>query len=333
MFGGIPFEQFAHGGGGRMPGGMSSSSEPVDTTKLYETLEVGKDADAKEIKKAYRRLSRLHHPDKGGDEHKFKEINAAYEILSDADKKAAYDKYGLEGVDDGGAAAHGGEDLFSMFFGSGSRRGRSGGGRRKGPSVNHPLKVSLEDLYNGKTVKLAISRKVIVGNVTECDKCHGQGAVMEVRQIGPGMITQVQRQCDACEGHGSIAQRKPQRKILEVLIEKGMKHNQKIVFRDMADEIPGMDTGDINFILQEKDHALFKRKGADLLVTKDLSLKEALCGFTVRFMPNAIHCINSFIQALTLLILFVLVNSGKLLIWMVVRLSSRRGLVKLFKLK
>jgi DnaJ family protein A protein 2 len=285
MFGGIPFEHFARGGGGG--GGMGGSArggEAVDTTKLYETLEIDKNADAKDIKKAYRKLSRTHHPDKGGDEHKFKEINAAYEILSDPDKKAAYDKYGLEGVDDGGAAAHGGEDLFSMFFGGGSRRGQGGGGNgpRKGPPVNHPLKVSLEDLYNGKTVKLAINRKVIVGQVKECQKCHGQGAVMEIRQLGPGMITQVQRHCDACQGQGNTAERKQERKILEVLIEKGMQHNQKIVFRNMADEIPNMEPGDINFIVQEKEHELFKRKGADLLVTKELSLKQALCGFTVR---------------------------------------------------
>ena len=177
MFGGIPFD-FAHGG---------KPSGPADTTKLYETLEVEKTATQKEIKKAYFRLSKQHHPDKGGEEHKFKEISAAYVILSDEQKRAAYDKYGLEGVDDDpDAAAARGEDLFSMFFGGGGR-GRRSSGPRKGPSVNHPIKVSLEDLFNGKTVKLAVNRKVIVGEVKQCTKCGGQGAVMEVRQIGPGM--------------------------------------------------------------------------------------------------------------------------------------------------
>lgn len=173
----------------------------------------------------------------------------------------------------------GGEDLFSMFFGGGgSRRSR---GPRKGPSINHPLKVSLEDLYNGKTVKLAVNRKVIVGDVRECAKCDGQGAVMEVRQIGPGMITQVQRHCDSCGGQGTMAERKNERKVLEVHVDKGMKHNQKIVFRNMADEIPNQEAGDVNFVVQEKEHDLFKRKGADLLVTKELSLNQALCGFAV----------------------------------------------------
>merc|ERR1711976_279697 len=200
----------------------SGGGEDVDTTKLYETLEVEKDADQKDIKKAYRRLSRTHHPDKGGDEHKFKEINAAYEILSDPDKRAAYDKYGLEGVsEDGAAPGAGGEDLFSMFFGGGSRRSRRG--PRKGPSVNHPLKVSLEDLYNGKTVKLAVNRKVIVGESSECSSCNGQGMVMEMRQLGPGMIQQLQRPCDACRGQGYTAEMKNERKVLEVHIDKGMK--------------------------------------------------------------------------------------------------------------
>ena len=171
------------GGMGGPPRG--GPSEPADTTKLYETLEVDKNATAKEIKKAYFRLSKTHHPDKGGEEHKFKEIAAAYEILSDPEKRKAYDKYGLEGVDDDpDAAAARGEDLFSMFFGGGGRRGRQAG-PRKGPSINHPIKVSLEDLYNGKTVKLAVNRKVIVGEVKHCDRCDGQGAVMEMRQIGP----------------------------------------------------------------------------------------------------------------------------------------------------
>jgi DnaJ family protein A protein 2 len=279
MFGGIPFEHFAHGGGGGFGGSGRSSSEPADTTKLYETLEVEKDASQKEIKKAYFRLSKQHHPDKGGDEHKFKEISAAYEILSDPEKRKSYDKYGLEGVDDDpDAAAARGEDLFSMFFGGGRRSARSG--PRKGPSVNHPIKVSLEDLYNGKTVKLAVNRKVIIGESRECSKCRGQGVILEVRQLGPGMITQMQRTCPVCDGQGNTAQTKNERKVLEVVIDKGMKHNQKITFRGAADETPGMEPGDVNFIIQEKDHELFKRKGADLLVTKEISLNQALTGFT-----------------------------------------------------
>ena len=269
MPGGMP------GGGGGMRGGPR---EDVDTDKLYETLGVDKNASKSEIRKSYLKLSRTHHPDKGGDEHKFKEISAAYEILSDKEKREQYDKYGLEGVgDDVGAA--GGEDLFSMFFGGGGRSGRAPG-PRKGPSINHPLKVSLEDLYNGKTVKLAVNRKVIQGTPSECSKCRGQGAVTELRQIGPGMMTQMQRPCDDCKGQGMSCKYKSERKVLEVHVEKGMSHNQKITFKGMSDETPKAEAGDINFIIQEKDHDLFKRKGNDLLATKTVSLNQALCGFT-----------------------------------------------------
>jgi len=281
MFGGIPFEHFAGGMPGGMPGGMGrGGGEAADTTKLYEVLGVEKDADAKEIKKAYRKLAVKHHPDKGGDEHLFKEINAAYEILSDEEKRKLYDKYGLEGVEQGDAPSAGGEDLFSMFFGGGGRRSA---GPRKGPSIQHPIKVSLEDLYNGKTVKLAINRKVIVGEAKTCATCKGQGAVLEVRQIGPGMITQMQRACRECDGQGTKAKTKNERKVVEVHIEKGAVHNQKISFRGMADEMPGRETGDVHFIVQEKDHDLFKRKGADLLLMQEISVNQALTGFSYKF--------------------------------------------------
>jgi DnaJ family protein A protein 2 len=290
MFGGIPFEHFAHGGGmpGGMPGGRGGR-EPVDTTKLYEVLGVEKSVSPKEIKKAYRKLAVKHHPDKGGDEHVFKEINAAYEILSDEKNRELYDKHGLEGVEAGeagGGGGGGGEDLFSMFFGGGGRGGGGRAGPQKGPSIQHPLKVSLEDLYNGKTVKLAINRKVIVGESKTCEACRGQGVVMEVRQIGPGMLTQMQRACSECQGQGNNAKTKNERKVVEVHVEKGAMHNQKITFRGMADEIPGRETGDVHFIVQEKDHDIFKRKGADLLVMKDISLNQALTGYSVRF-PSA----------------------------------------------
>jgi len=166
-----------------------------------------------------------------------------------------------------------------MFFGGGGR-GRRPAGPRRGEDVNHPIKVSLEDLYNGKTVKLAINRQILVGEPKQCSTCDGQGVVVELRQIALGMVQQIQRHCHDCEGEGYIAKKKKERKVLEVLVEKGMKHNQKITFRGMADEKPNMEPGNINFIIQEKEHESFKRKGADLLVSKNLSLNEALCGFT-----------------------------------------------------
>merc|ERR1719359_1900839 len=110
------------GGGGRRRGG------DADTTKFYKLLEVDKNASEPEIKKAYRKLAVKHHPDKGGDPEKFKEITRAYEVLSDSDKRAKYDRGGEDALDgDGGDAG----DIFEAFFGGGGRRGGGGGGRRR----------------------------------------------------------------------------------------------------------------------------------------------------------------------------------------------------------
>jgi DnaJ homolog subfamily A member 2 len=148
--------------------------------------------------------------------------------------------------------------------------------------------VSLEDLYNGKTVKLAINRKVIVGESSKCTACNGQGIVMEMRQIGPGMITQMQRPCSSCGGQGYSAKTKGERKVIEVHVEKGAHNGQKVTFQGMADEVPGRETGDVNFVIQEKEHALFKRKGADLLIMQDISLNQALTGFSVSVFSTTI---------------------------------------------
>ena len=263
--------------------------------------------------------------------------HTAYEIISDPKKRELYDQYGLEGVEqEGGPGGAGGEDLFSMFFGGG--RGRSAG-PRKGPSLQHALKVSLNDLYNGKTVKLAINRKVIVGESNQCSTCHGQGAVMEMRQIGPGMITQMQRACSDCGGQGYRAKTKNERKVVEVHVEKGAANNQKITFRGMADEVPGRETGDVNFIIQEKEHDLFKRKGADLLVMQDISLNQALTGFSVSEVQYSndeyiIYTIRQYEHCfLMFFFLFLFQYSCVSITWMVETSSSKPNPVRSFKVR
>lgn len=284
MFGGIPFEHFSSMGGGMgggMPGGRGRRPAPeADTTALYDALGVAKDCSESELRKAYLKLSRTHHPDKGGDEHKFKEINTAYNLLKDPEKRAAYDKYGIDGVaDDDKGGGSGGADIFDSIFGRRSRET----GPKKGPSINHPLKIGLQDVFNGKTVKLAVNRKVIVGKAEKCIACGGQGSVMQVRQIGPGMIQQMQSACGECEGQGYMCKTKKQREVLEVHVEKGARDGQKITFRGKGDEVPNMEPGDINFVVQVKEHDMFIRKHADLLMTKKVSLNQALCGFSYKF--------------------------------------------------
>merc|ERR1712137_1055351 len=130
----------------------------VDTTKFYSVLEVDKNVSEAEIKKAYRKLVVKHHPDKGGDPEKFKEITRAYEVLSDAEKRSKYDRFGEEGLEVGGGDPG---DIFDAFFGGGGRRAGGECKRQKTKEVTQSLRVTLEQLYNGQTKKMAITRQVI----------------------------------------------------------------------------------------------------------------------------------------------------------------------------
>ncbi|DBA05035.1 TPA: hypothetical protein N0F65_000723 [Lagenidium giganteum] len=294
MFGG-GFESF-FGGGFEQPG--AGSSKPVDNNKFYEALGVPKTATAAEIKKAYRKLALKNHPDKGGDPELFKTITVAYEVLSDPEKREVYDQYGEEGLQNGGGGGDA-SDLFSQFFrGAGGRRRT---GPQKGEDLTHPLKVSLEDLYNGKTVKLAVNRDVLCGRCDgrggaegaekTCETCQGRGMRVQLRHIGPGMVQQMQSVCPDCRGQGKTIRESDrckackgkkvtkERKVLEVHIEKGMRHGQRITFSGEADQAPGTVPGDIIFVVQEKEHSVFQRKGGNLIMEKKISLVEALCGF------------------------------------------------------
>ncbi|KRZ65015.1 Chaperone protein dnaJ 2, partial [Trichinella papuae] len=258
------------------------------------------------LKKAYKKAAIKNHPDKGGDPEKFKELAQAYEVLSDPEKREIYDEYGEDALKEGmsgGGTSHNPFDIFEQFFGGGAFGGGSSRGRRqrRGEDVVHSLKVSLEDLYNGTTKKLSLSRNVLCGKCKgkgsksgasgRCYGCQGTGMRTVTRQIGLGMIQQMQHACPECRGSGEVISDKdkcPQckgnkvtqdKKVLEVHVEKGMQHSQKIVFQGEADEAPDTVTGDIVFVLQQKEHPKFKRKHDDLYVEHALSLSEALCGF------------------------------------------------------
>ncbi|GLH15975.1 hypothetical protein R5R35_005639 [Gryllus longicercus] len=275
-------------------------------TKLYDALGVSRSATDLEIKKAYRKLAKEFHPDKNpeaGD--KFKEISFAYEVLSDPKKRSTYDKYGLKGMQEGAhdGPSFGHEDLFSHLFGGGLF-GMGMRSRRptRGEDTIHPLKVSLEDLYNGKTAKLQLSKNVICrmcsgkggrGDAHQCATCGGCGYKMTYRQLGPGMSQRLHSQCTDCMGEGMVISEKDkcttcrgrkvvnETKILEVHVDKGMHENQKIYFRGEGDQQPDVEPGDVIIVLQQKAHERFQRSGDDLIMTHTISLTEALCGFTM----------------------------------------------------
>lgn len=294
---------FAFGGGGPFGGGGHShgprAPREVDNSKFYEILGVEKSANPSEIKKAFRKAAMTHHPDKGGDSEKFKEIQKAYEVLSNEEKRAIYDEHGEEGLEGGSGGGGGGMDLFDIL--SGGMGGGRGGARRqrKTEDVVFPLKVSLEDLYNGCNRKLRLTKNVLCKDCngtggkgqSTCKDCRGNGVRVVIRQFGPGMIQQMQVPCEPCGATGSIIPEKSrckkckgsktskEKKTLEVFVGKGQSNGQKIVFNGEADEAPDCVPGDVVVVLQEQPHPVFRREKLNLFMKKTITLVEALCGF------------------------------------------------------
>ncbi|CAO3573818.1 unnamed protein product [Mortierella alpina] len=275
-------------------------------TKLYEALGVDPNCSDSELKKAYKKLALKYHPDKcGGATARFQEISHAYDTLSDPQKRQIYDQYGEAGLSgEGGVGGMGGlspEDLFSHFFGGGPRASRSNGPRR-GKDVAHSLKVTLEDLYKGRTAKLALQKNVLCeycegrggkeGCVKKCATCDGQGITITLRQRGP-MLQQIQRPCDDCGGVGEVIDPKDKckacnarkvtqvKKVLEVHVSRGMKDGRKIKFPGEGDQAPGVIPGDVIIVLEQREHERFKRDGDDLYYTAKIDLVTALAGGSI----------------------------------------------------
>ena len=249
------------GGGARAGAGRAS---------LHELLELREDASAADVKKAFRRLAALHHPDKGGDAERFKEIARAYDVLGDPGRRRRYEERGEEGVQGGADPA----DLLQMFFGRGGLGPR--GGRTK--DIVHPLSVPLESLYTGCVKRLAINREVVSRDwpVSRCGDCGGSGMPAGA-PLGPLMSHQ--GACRRCRGSGKSYKAEKLREVVEVYIEKGVPHGHKIRFVGKADEQPDRETGDVVFVVHEQEHPEFKRRGADLFLSREVSILEALTGF------------------------------------------------------
>jgi DnaJ family protein A protein 2 len=296
------------GGDGGSPGRGSS----VDNTALYETLGVSTEASAAQLKRAYRKAALKHHPDKGGSPDKFKRAAEAFSILSDPQKRQLYDRYGMDGVAQesgagaGGMGAAGGpsaEDLFSMFFGGGGSGMMGGRGQsREAADTVVGLDVGLEELFAGAEKRLQLQRTRVCAACDgkggkdgkegrTCKTCAGRGVVLQVRQLGAGILQQIPAECPDCRGEGRVldaADRCPscqgarvtrETATVHARIEPGMRQGDQIVLRGEGNEAPGLRAGDVVLVLRERPHPTYQRQGADLVAQLSINLKEALLGF------------------------------------------------------
>jgi len=291
--------------------------DAADEVDLYELLGVDKSASPNDIKKAYRNLARQYHPDKVPEEKraeseaKFKAIGQAYEILSDEEKRRMYDIHGMAAFDpsrgSGSSAGVDLNDILSQMFGmhmGGMPRGGPGRPRR-GPDEEQPYKVTLEELYKGKTVKFAAEKQVVCpqckgsgakdkekSKPERCQRCGGVGLQEAFRQIGPNLMSRETVACDHCQGSGTYIKEKDrckkckgkrtvkETKALELYIPRGSMQGERIVLQGEADQFPDQTPGDLIFHLVEEPHDRFTRIGHDLSADLNITLAEALCGFS-----------------------------------------------------
>jgi molecular chaperone DnaJ len=273
----------------------------------YEVLGVQRNANEQELKQAYRRLAIKYHPDKNrGDkdaEEKFKEINEAYQVLSQAELRARYDRFGHAGVGAAAGAAGfnqgfpGFEDLFEMFgFGDvfNSRGGRRPGPRR-GSDLRYDIEITLEEAAAGFKTKIRVPR------LEACETCHGSGAAEGSQPArcttcaGSGQVRyqqgffSVARTCSTCRGSGKVIKnvcrdchgegRVEREKTLEIKVPAGVDNGSRLRISGEGEAgEPGAQRGDLYVIVHVKEHEVFERREANLYCSVPLSFTQAALG-------------------------------------------------------
>ena len=270
----------------------------------YKILGVSKSASAADIKRAYRKLSLKYHPDKNPAPDaatKFAEIAAAYDVLSDPEKRETYNRGGEDAVkmqeQRGSQQA---ADPFSIFeaFGFG---GGFGGGRgreeQRTANVQIPLRVTLKQLYLGEVLDVSYLRQVVCVEASQCQKnnneCQGPGIKMKVQQLAPGFVQQMQVHDPSCVARGKSwkspckacpkGQTEEEEIQLTVDVQPGMSDGDQIKFDQVADEAVGHIPGDLIFVVKQVQHPIFRREGDNLSMGFSISLLESLVGFKKTF--------------------------------------------------
>ena len=286
----------------------------MNNTEYYDRLGLSKDASQDEIKRAYRKLSKKYHPDinkEPGAEEKYKEILEAYETLSDAQKRAAYDQYGPDGANgfggqgsfggfDGGAGFGGFEDIFSSFFGGGATRNPNA--PRQGDDLQYRVNLSFEEAVFGAEKEIHYNREVTCKTCSgsgakpgtspvTCGRCHGQGVINVDTQTPLGMMRR-QVTCDVCHGTGQEIKdpcqtchgtgREKQSHTVSVKIPAGVETGQQIRLAGQGEAgFNGGPYGDLFVVINVNPSDKFTRDGSTIYYTLNISFVQAALGDTV----------------------------------------------------
>ena len=291
---------------------------------LYDCLGVNKNASADEIHRAYKKLSLKHHPDKGGDPEKFKELNHAHGVLNDPDRRRQYD---ITGSDKENAPGINVNEMFGNPFGNMNSHFGMGGNpfgnihinmsnmfnqhhqqkrkAPKGPDTNLDINVSLIDFYRGCEVAInfkqqrACSACKAEGSLKSetCRNCNGQGMKTTIQQVGPGMIQQMTGPCSECSGLGKRvlqscnvcngSKYKINDKTLKTLVKPGFTHGHKLRFTEEGSDSPEYEKpGDVVLNLIQIKNNIYEWKDNNLHMNHTISMEDALLGFTIQLKDH-----------------------------------------------
>lgn len=278
----------------------------------YEILGVDEDASQKEIKKAYRKMAKKYHPDVSDEpnaEEKFKEASEAYEVLSDEEKRAKYDRFGHAGVDqDQAGFGQGGfgqgdfgsfDDIFDMFFGGGGGRGRRKNARRKGADLKYNLTIDFEEAVFGTEKEITVPRTEECdscngtgaksdSDVETCAKCNGSGQIRFQQKTPLGQFVQT-KTCDRCKGTGKFIKdpcpacngkgKVKRRRTVTVNVPAGVEDGSRLRMRGEGETGEnGGPAGDLFVVINVRSHKLFERRGDDILCEVPISFVQTILG-------------------------------------------------------
>lgn len=283
------------------------------TKNYYDVLGVSKSASKDEIKKAFYKLASKYHPDKGGDEAKFKEVNEAYQVLSDDKKRKEYDTYGQTFNGQGPQGGFGGfgggfdasdfanmqfdfgdlGDIFGDMFGGGF-----GGRQKRGRDISLEIDISFEESIFGTERNVLISKVGVCDTCSgsgakkgskkkSCDKCNGKGKVHDVKKTFMGNFQTV-KTCDKCSGAGQIPEEicanckgmgvLNKREEVNIKVPAGISNGEMIRMTQMGEAVSGGVSGDLYIKINVKSHKIWKRDGNDLVINYKIKLTDALLG-------------------------------------------------------